>query len=75
MRSLVILIVVTLCNSCSVVELVNWRQSIKSEELRIEYPKGRLRTPEGFAMPPKCGHLYNVGRFDEWAECMGVGKK
>lgn len=23
----------------------------------------------------RCEHLYNVGRSDEWAECMGVGKK
>lgn len=26
-------------------------------------------------LPEKCAHLYNVGRSEEWQECMGVGPK
>ena len=25
--------------------------------------------------PPDCGHLYNVGKHNEWFDCMGVGLK
>ena len=26
-------------------------------------------------VPPDCGHLYNVGKHNEWFDCMGVGLK
>ena len=31
--------------------------------------------PQFGTREPDCGHLYNVGRHREWAECMGVGYK
>lgn len=38
-------------------------------EVVIYKPAERLKLPQS------CSHLYNVGRSDEWYECMGVGKK
>lgn len=29
--------------------------------------------PQFGTYPPDCKHLYNVGRSEDWAECMGVG--
>ena len=31
--------------------------------------------PQFGTLPPGCGHLYNVDRSDDWATCMGVGKR
>ena len=31
--------------------------------------------PEFGTVPPDCGHLYNVGKHKDWADCMGVGFK
>lgn len=29
--------------------------------------------PQFGTTPPDCGHLYNNGNHEAWAECMGVG--
>ena len=29
--------------------------------------------PQFGSRPPACGHLYNTGQHEAWAECMGVG--
>lgn len=39
------------------------------------YVQGEARRNMGLSDPPDCGHLYNVDRHAEWADCMGVGYK
>ena len=43
---------------------VFWRLSAPEQPQRVEVPA---------TIPQQCAHLYNVGRHEEWCECIGVG--
>jgi hypothetical protein len=36
-------------------------------------PERAPQRPQFGSRPPACGHLYNNGQHEAWAECMGVG--
>jgi len=49
--------------------LVSFREAA-TELPHVDEPRER---PAFGSAPPDCGDLYNVGKHQEWAQCMGVG--
>ena len=65
---LTFIVAITL-GSCSWFDL---HESVRKGELRFQSPDV---VGTGQPSAPDCGHLYNNGNSDAWAECMGVGRK
>lgn len=75
MKNWLIVLLVPNLTTCAYIDIL---ESISEQELRVEYPKGKLKDngPYYMGIPVKdCYRYYDKGMSTQWQECMGVEPK